>query len=87
VAMVEEDLRPSRILTRAAFENAIRVCVAIGGSTNAVVHLAAVARRVGVELPLELWDELSRRRRWSPACGPPARTRCRSSSKRAESRP
>ncbi|MBA3276681.1 MAG: dihydroxy-acid dehydratase, partial [Chloroflexia bacterium] len=60
VAMVEEDLRPGRILTRAAFENAIRVCVAIGGSTNAVVHLAAVARRVGVDLPLELWDELSR---------------------------
>jgi dihydroxy-acid dehydratase len=60
VAMVEEDLRPSRILTREAFENAIRVCVAIGGSTNAVVHLAAIARRAGVELPLDCWDELSR---------------------------
>jgi dihydroxy-acid dehydratase len=60
VAMVEEDLRPSRILTREACENAIRVCVAIGGSTNAVVHLAAIARRAGVGLPLDRWDELSR---------------------------
>jgi dihydroxy-acid dehydratase len=60
VAMVEEDLRPSRILTREAFENAIRVCVAIGGSTNAVVHLAALARRAGIALPLDRWDELSR---------------------------
>src|SRR5215217_58937 len=60
VAMVEEDLRPSRILTREAFENAIRVCVAIGGSTNAVVHLAAIARRAGVDLPLDVWDEISR---------------------------
>jgi dihydroxy-acid dehydratase len=60
VAMVNEDLRPSRILTRDAFENAIRVCVAIGGSTNAVVHLAALARRAGVDVPLDLWDDLSR---------------------------
>jgi len=60
VAMVEEDLRPSRIVRRAAIENAIRVCVAIGGSTNGVVHLAAIAGRVGVDLPLDLWDRLSR---------------------------
>ncbi len=60
VAMVEEDLRPSRILTRPAFENAIRVCVAIGGSTNAVIHLIAIARRAGVDLPLDRFDELSR---------------------------
>ena len=58
--MVEEDLRPSKILTHEAFENAIRVCVAIGGSTNAVVHLAAIARRAGIDLPLDRWDELSR---------------------------
>jgi dihydroxy-acid dehydratase len=60
VDMVAEDLRPSRIVTRAAIENAIRVCVAIGGSTNAVIHLIAIARRAGVDLPLDLWDEISR---------------------------
>jgi dihydroxy-acid dehydratase len=60
VEMVGEDLRPSRILTAGAFENAIRVCVGIGGSTNAVVHLPAIAGRVGVKLPLERWDDLSR---------------------------
>ncbi|MDP9472285.1 MAG: dihydroxy-acid dehydratase, partial [Chloroflexota bacterium] len=59
VEMVEENLRPSAILTRAAFENAIRVCVAIGGSTNAVIHLVAIARRAGVDLPLNLFDTLS----------------------------
>ena len=58
VAMVHEDLRMSRILTRQAFENAIRVNGAIGGSTNAVLHLIALARRVGVALSLEDWDEL-----------------------------
>lgn len=52
VAMVEEDLRPSRILTRAAFENAILANAAVGGSTNAVVHLLALAGRVGVDLSL-----------------------------------
>ncbi len=60
VAMVAEDLRPSRILTRAAFENAIRVDMAIGGSTNAIVHLAAIAGRVGVPLPLSVFDRISR---------------------------
>ena len=58
VAMVEEDLRLSKILTRAAFENAIRVNAAIGGSTNAVVHLLAIARRIGVPLTLDDWDRL-----------------------------
>ena len=58
--MVAEDLRPSRILTREAFENAIRVDMAIGGSTNAIVHLPAIAGRVGVPLPLSLFDRLSR---------------------------
>ena len=60
VQMVEEDLRLSRILTRAAFENAIRVNAGIGGSTNAVIHLIAIARRIGVDLSLEDWDELGR---------------------------
>lgn len=54
VAMVEEDLRPSRVLTREAFDNAIRLNAALSGSTNAVVHLLALAGRVGV--PLDLRD-------------------------------
>ncbi len=54
VQMVDEDLRPSRIITRGALENAIRVNAAIGGSTNAIVHLQALAGRL--ELPLELDD-------------------------------
>jgi L-arabonate dehydrase len=58
VQMVEEDLVLSKILTRAAFENAIRVNAAIGGSTNAVIHLLALAGRAGVELSLEDWDKL-----------------------------
>src|SRR5690606_4481605 len=58
VAMVEEELRPSRILTREAFENAIRVNAAIGGSPNALSHLAALAGRVGVELTLKDFDDL-----------------------------
>ena len=60
VAMVKEDLKISRILKREAFENAIRANAAIGGSTNAVIHLIALARRVGVELDLEDWDRLGR---------------------------
>jgi dihydroxy-acid dehydratase len=60
VEMVKEDLKLSKILTRAAFENAIRVNAAIGGSTNAVIHLIAIARRIGVELNLDDWDKLGR---------------------------
>jgi L-arabonate dehydrase len=60
VAMVKEDMRLSKILTREAFENAIRVNAAIGGSTNAVIHLIAIARRIGVHLDLEDWDEFGR---------------------------
>jgi len=56
VQMVEEDLSMSQILTRAAFENAIRANAAIGGSTNAVVHLLALAGRAGVQLALDDWD-------------------------------
>ncbi len=58
VEMVNEELRLSRILTRSAFENAIKVNAAIGGSTNAVIHLLALARRIGVELNLDDWDRL-----------------------------
>jgi dihydroxy-acid dehydratase len=60
VGMVREDLRPSRILSPEAFDNAIRVLMAVGGSTNAVIHLTAVAGRAGVSLPLERFDRLSR---------------------------
>ena len=58
VEMVHEDLRMSRILTKDAFENAIMVNGAIGGSTNAVVHLLAIAGRIGVKLSLDDWDRL-----------------------------
>ena len=60
VDMVKADLRLSRILTRDAFENAIRVNGAIGGSTNAVVHLLAIAGRIGIDLTLDDWDRLGR---------------------------
>ena len=60
VEMIREDLRMSKILTRKAFENAIRVVGAIGGSTNAVIHLLAIAGRIGVTLSLEDWDTLGR---------------------------
>ncbi len=58
--MVQEDLKPSKILTAQAFDNAIRADMAIGGSTNAIIHLVAIAGRVGVPLPLSRFDELSR---------------------------
>ena len=60
VQMVKDDLKPSDVLTRNAFENAIRANGAIGGSTNAVVHLMAIAGRVGIDLTLEDWDRLGR---------------------------
>jgi dihydroxy-acid dehydratase len=58
VEMVKQDLRLSKILTKPAFENAIRANAAIGGSTNAVIHLIAIARRIGVELGLDDWDRV-----------------------------
>src|SRR6185369_3004486 len=60
VELVREDLRMSKILTRQAFENAIRVNGAVGGSTNAVIHLLAMAGRVGVPVSLDDWDRLGR---------------------------
>ena len=61
VEMVWEDLKPSDILTPAAFDNAITVDMAIGGSTNAIVHLLAMAGRAGVSLKLERFDQISQR--------------------------
>ncbi|GGA36188.1 IlvD/Edd family dehydratase [Sphingomonas psychrolutea] len=58
VAMVAEDLKPSDILTREAFHNAIVVNSAIGGSTNAPIHLSAIARHIGVDLPLKDWETI-----------------------------
>ncbi len=64
VKMVEEDLKPSDILTRDAFANAVRANAAIGGSTNAVIHLLAIAGRVGVDLTLDDMDEWARGVPW-----------------------
>lgn len=60
VQLVNEDLRPSRIMTEKAFDNAVRTLLALGGSTNAIIHLIAIAGRRGIRLPLSRFDELSR---------------------------
>ena len=60
VQLVHEDVKLSRILRREAFENAVRAVDAIGGSTNAVIHLLAIAGRVGVDFSLDDWDRLGR---------------------------
>ena len=75
--------RPSEILTAEAFDNAIRVDMAIGGSTNAIVHLVAIAGRAGVTLPLARFDELSRAPRCSSTCARRASTSWKISSTRA----
>jgi L-arabonate dehydrase len=59
VGMVHEDQKLSQVLTREAFENAIKTLAAIGGSTNAVIHLVAMARRIGVELSIDDFDQLA----------------------------
>ncbi|MBL9137363.1 MAG: dihydroxy-acid dehydratase [Verrucomicrobiales bacterium] len=61
VELVREDLRPSKLVSRATFENAVTTLMAIGGSTNAVVHLLAMARRAGVALTLDDFDRISRK--------------------------
>src|SRR5581483_4001627 len=61
VDMIEPGLTPSRIMTREAFDNAITVLMALGGSTNAVVHLIAIAGRLGIRLTLDDFDRISRR--------------------------
>ena len=58
--LVREDLRPSKILTRGAFENAMQVGLAVGGSTNMVLHMIAMAKEAGVEVNFDTWDRLSR---------------------------
>jgi dihydroxy-acid dehydratase len=58
VGMVWEDLKPSKVMTRAAFENAIAVCSAIGGSTNAPIQVNAIARHIGVELDNDDWERI-----------------------------
>ena len=60
VGMVEENLRPSAILTPAALENAICLLMALGGSTNAIIHLVAIAGRLGIALPLSKFEDISR---------------------------
>ena len=58
VQIVKEDIRPADILTRKAFENAIVACSAIGGSTNAPIHINAIARHIGVELSIRDWEKI-----------------------------
>ncbi len=59
VELARDDLRPSRVLTAEAFENAIRVLMALGGSTNAIIHLVAIAGRIGLDLPLARFNTIS----------------------------
>lgn len=60
VELVKEDIKPRQIMTQEAFKNAIIADMALGGSTNTVLHLPAIAHEAGIDLPLELFDELSR---------------------------
>jgi len=64
VAMAWEDLTPDKILTREAFEDAVATVLALGGSTNAFIHLIAMAGRAGVDLTLDDFDAISRRVPW-----------------------
>ena len=87
VQLVEQDIRPSQILTAAAFDNAITLLNAVGGSTNAIVHLPAIAGRAGVELaPRRASMRSAAARRSSPICAPPATTKWKTSSTPAASR-
>jgi dihydroxy-acid dehydratase len=61
VALVRDNIRPSDILTREAFENAITVCIALGGSTNAVLHMLAIAREAGIPLELDDFTRIGKR--------------------------
>ncbi len=60
VELIKKNITPRKIMTRKAFENAIRVDMALGGSTNTVLHIPAIAHDAGIKLPLELFDELSK---------------------------
>lgn len=59
VRLVKKDIKPSDIMTKKSFENAVRVLMAIGGSTNAVIHLIALAKRLNIDLHLDYFDEIS----------------------------
>ncbi|MCC8392932.1 dihydroxy-acid dehydratase [Paraburkholderia sp. MMS20-SJTR3] len=61
VEMVWEDLKPSDLITAASVDNAVTTCVALSGSTNSVVHMIALARRAGIDLTLDRFDEIARR--------------------------
>jgi len=60
MTLIEKGIKPSNIMTRDAFENAIRLVLAVGGSLNATIHIPAIAKQLGIELDLSIWDELSR---------------------------
>jgi dihydroxy-acid dehydratase len=60
IDLIAQDVRPSRILTKESFENAMRVGLAVGGSTNMVLHLIAMGKEAGIEVTFETWDALSR---------------------------
>jgi len=60
VRLVKADIKPSDIMTKKSFENAIRILMAIGGSTNAVIHLIAIAKRLNIEIDLDLFEEISK---------------------------
>lgn len=59
IRCVKDDLRPRKIVTQSSLVNAVRVCLAMGGSTNAVIHLIAFAKEIGADISLDTWDELS----------------------------
>ena len=61
VSLIKEDVKPLDVMTRDAFENAITVDMALGGSTNTVLHLKAIAKEAGMDLPLEVFDEIARK--------------------------
>jgi len=71
VELVQNDVKPRDIMTRSAFENAIRVDLALGGSSNTVLHLLAIAREAGVELPLETFDILAKETPQLASMNPP----------------
>ena len=77
--MVWEDLKPSDILTRKAFENCIVVNSAIGGSTNAPIHINALARHIGVELSIDDWQKSATTCRCWSTCSRPASISARNS--------
>jgi dihydroxy-acid dehydratase len=60
MALIKKGIKPRDIMTRDAFENAIKVVLAMGGSLNAIIHIPALAKQCGIELDISLWDELSR---------------------------